>query len=315
MTLREEEIRKYMRAGRGVSEALCLARKIVKSGAYVEDICEQLEKAILSQNASLAFPCNLSINECAAHDTAEYGDRRVIGEEDVVKIDLGAHVDGYIADAAITISLSDRYGELVETVEYVLEKAIKLVKPNLPLNEIGRLVEGLSKRRGFIPISNLSGHSISRYSFHCGECIPNVSTFHLYAPRFKPGSAYAIEPFLTVKGGKGAVKESPRKNIFSVVQRRRLVNEQLNRFLEHLWVNYGSLPFAKRWLMKEFNPKFVEESLNFLERAKLVKSYPTLVEASGQVVAQAEHTVLVLEDRTIVITGGGERAASQSFSL
>ena len=81
-------------------------KKTVREGMRILDVCEKAETLIHKRGGTPAFPCNVSVNEVAAHYTSPPQDTQRIPENSLVKIDLGVHVDGYIADTATTICLT-----------------------------------------------------------------------------------------------------------------------------------------------------------------------------------------------------------------
>ncbi|WP_273271875.1 M24 family metallopeptidase, partial [Methanothrix sp.] len=94
----------YRKAGRILAEVLQEARPKVDVGVPLLEVAEFVEEAIRSKGGLPAFPCNISLDRSAAHYTPSPKDESVFAEN-MVKLDVGVHVDGYIADAAITIDL------------------------------------------------------------------------------------------------------------------------------------------------------------------------------------------------------------------
>ncbi|MFQ6011634.1 MAG: type II methionyl aminopeptidase, partial [Nitrososphaerales archaeon] len=209
----------YYKAGSIASEVREHIRKTLTGGVRILDICEEVESMILDLGGKPAFPCNVCINEVAAHYTAEPEEKGLLHESDLVKVDIGVHVDGYVADTATTVSLDPHYADLLEATEVTLNEALSIAREGVRLGEIGRTVTECSKRRGFRPITNLSGHSLDRYRVHAGKSIPN--TWTPGPAQLAHGEVYAIEPFLTLPDGAGMVKEGNTTNIFSMISRKR----------------------------------------------------------------------------------------------
>jgi len=286
---------KYRRAGRAVRRALKLALDIVEEGAPLLSIAERLENEV-RVDASPAFPVNISINAVAAHYSPKIGDEKVIPKGAVVKVDVGAHVDGYIADGAITIVLDERYSELARAALEGLKAAYRVLRPGVRLGEIGACIERSIRRLGYRPIANLSGHKVEQYRLHAGKSVPNVATFTL--ERVKEGEVYAIEPFST--NGRGLVVEGEAGNIYRVISLRRVKEDKsLDAFLKQLWSRYRGLPFSERWLTDLLAPDKVRLYLYKLVSARKVYLYPTLVEKRGGVVAQFEDTFIVTPEGPI----------------
>ena len=171
MTMNTDE---YIKAGQIAGKVREMARNKNWVGKTVYEICEEVENQIKSKGAKCAFPVNTSINEVAAHYTAEPNDELTIQENDLVKIDLGAQINGWIADTAVTINYDPRYDGLVQTAEEALSNAMAQIKEGVKASDIGRTIEKTIKQLGYTPIMNLSGHSLEQYTIHAGRSIPNV---------------------------------------------------------------------------------------------------------------------------------------------
>jgi len=293
-------IEDYKKAGKVAAEVREDARKRYHVGETLLQICEHVEGLIRQKGAEPAFPCNVSLNEIAAHYTAEPNDQTVVKDGDVLKIDIGAHVNGYIADTAVTVCYNPRYDSLVNATELALQEAVKIVKARVKASDIGKVVEGVTKKMGFKPIHNLSGHSLAQYTIHAGKSIPNIWTIGTFS--LLPNEAYAIEPFLTTKDGSGLVYNGKVKNIFAIATRKRTGDNDADAFLNDIWKRFKTLPFALRWVVKDHDEKKVRELIEFLVEKKLVRAYPILVEGNSKFVAQAEHTLIPTENGAMIVT-------------
>jgi methionyl aminopeptidase len=288
------QIEDYIKAGKIAAEVRENVRKKNWIGITLEEICEEVEGEILKRGANLAFPVNTSVNEVAAHYTAEPNDEKTVGSTDLVKIDLGAQVNGYIADTAVTVCYDPQYDTLVQAAEDALNNAMSMIKIGVKSSDVGRTIEKTVKQLGFKPIMNLSGHSLAQYTIHAGRSVPNVWSIGSFS--FKGDEAYACEPFVTTGGGSGIVEEGPIKNIFALGTRKRTKNDEADRLQEYIWKNFNMLPFALRWLLKDWEEKKARELLEILIKKKVVHAYPILIERKGQRVAQAEHTFIPTEN-------------------
>lgn len=224
---------------------------LIKPGAKLYDIAEFVERRIVELGGKPAFPCNLSINEIAAHYTPYKGDGTVLKEGDYLKLDIGVHVDGYIADTAVTFRVGMEEDELMEAAREALENAIATVRAGVMIRDVARAIEETIRGKGFNPIVNLSGHKVERYKLHAGVSVPNVyreaDTYVL-----QEGDVFAIEPFATT--GAGQVIEVPPALIFMYLRDRPVRMLQARRLLMHIKKNYKTLPFAYRWL-QDFLPE------------------------------------------------------------
>lgn len=290
---------KYEKAGKIVFEAAQEARKIAKPGAKLLDVAERVEAFIFEKGAKPAFPVNISINEEAAHRTPDFDEASAFGERDVVKIDIGAHVDGFIGDVAFTLDFSGENGKLVEASEKGLEAALACIKAGVALGKIGEEVEKAITSFGFKPIENLTGHSLGEYDLHFGLNVPNVRVND--ARVLKEGDVVAIEPFAT--NGIGRVGEGAKVGIFSLIEKKQMRQKEARELVAFADENYRGLPFAERWLAKKITSKLaLTTALRTCVLAEALKQYPILREAGKGLVSQAEVTVVVEKDSVRILT-------------
>lgn len=300
--LDEDAVKKLVEAGRVAAKARDYGASLVQEGESAKSICERVEQYIVNSGAQPAFPCNISINEVAAHYTPGPMDDITIPRGAVVKIDVGAHVDGWIADTAVTVDLSGEHGTLLKAVEEALEAALRVARRGARFYDIGREVQSTLRKYGFKPIKNLAGHTIDRYLVHAGRSIPNYPDRTAFIYRLQPGTIAAIEPFGT--NGRGLVVEGSTVNIYSYTGRRARIalSDEEARVLELIRERYKTLPFTPRWLARDLGPERAESVVKRLAAKGALHAYPILVEAGKGVVAQFEHTIVVLEDEVLVIT-------------
>ncbi len=291
MKEKEEIIGKYRLAGKILSEVRSEAVKKVKKGESVLSAAEFTENLIREKGGEPAFPVNISRNDEAAHATPCFNDKSVFGSE-MVKLDIGVHIDGYIADTAITIDLSGN-PKLVEAAEAALNKAIEFVHDGVNTSEIGGVIEDAISSFGFKPVTNLTGHGLAQYIQHAPPQIPNRRTSHGVVLR--EGDIVALEPFAT--NGSGKIHDAGgNAEIYHVIANRPVRHPAARALLQQI-EKYKTLPFAKRWLGER-----VDFALLQLVKAGIVQAYPVLKEVQGGLISQAEHTILVTKEGCEVIT-------------
>jgi methionyl aminopeptidase len=291
----------YLKAGKIASEEREKTRRKDHVGDTLLTICETIEREIKEKGGMPAFPVNVSLNDTAAHYTAEPCDETTVKENDLLKIDIGVQVEGYIADTAVTISYDPHLEALIKSAESALSEAVRIVTVDMKASEIGRVIENTISRTGFKPIQNLSGHSLAQYTVHAGRSIPNIRTIGS-SFGLSSGHAYAIEPFVTTKEGQGVVYEGNIRNIFAIISRKPTRVEDVDHFLAHLWNKFRTLPFALRWILHDKEEAEARRLLGILIKRRNIHSYPVLIEGKNKVVAQAEHTIIPLNSSTHVIT-------------
>ncbi|MBS7644804.1 MAG: type II methionyl aminopeptidase, partial [Candidatus Bathyarchaeia archaeon] len=280
-----------------------LRRKVgraVHPGKPIIQLCEEIEGEIRRLGGEPAFPCNVGINEVAAHYTPGVNDTSRIPINGVVKIDFGIHINGYIADTAFTIALSPEYHPLVKAVEDALEAAVESLRPGVKAGEVGAAIERTIKGWGYKPIRNLMGHKMERFILHAGKSIPNVSD--LDGTQILEGELYAVEPFLTTLNGGGSVVELNRGLIYRLHKEKGIKDRYAKELVKRIRDRFYTLPFTVRWLRDEMdNPSFAPTFKQLLDRGN-IKVYPILVEKRGEPVAQAEHTILITHDGCKILT-------------
>ncbi|HZW84678.1 MAG TPA: M24 family metallopeptidase, partial [Nitrososphaerales archaeon] len=217
-----------------------------------------------------------------------------------LKVDFGVHVDGYVTDTATTLTFNPDNELLLDAARQALEAAISTARHELRTGEIGREIKRVASRFGFKTIENLTGHTLDRYIVHAGKSIPN-----LYMPgmqSLKEGDVFAIEPFVTPGKAAGYVVDSPSTTIFSLVGRKKTGHAEADRFADRIWEERKTLPFTPRWYVGELSASKLREILGKLVAKRVARAYSTLVEASGNPVAQFESTAALDKSGLVVLT-------------
>lgn len=282
---------KILKAGKIVSEVKAWIKPQVKKNVPLIELAELIEKKIIDLGGFPAFPVNLSINEYAAHYTPSHDDETLA--HGLLKVDFGVEVEGWIADNSFSVDLenSKLNQDLIKSAEEALKNAEKIISSETTFGEIGSVIGKTIRKNGFNPVANLSGHSMEQYDLHAGITIPNVDNNSDLT--FEEG-LYAIEPFAT--NGGGIVHDGKKGNIF-VLKKDKNTRLPLGReILEFIKDNYGYLPFASRWIVKEFGARALL-ALHQLENEEILHQYSILTEEKGKVVAQAENSFLVETDK------------------
>ena len=288
--LLDEEIDKLVKAGRIAHDAIELGRELIKPGASLLDVSDKIESFIISSGGFPAFPVQISMDNVAAHNAADPDDKTTFNDQ-LCSLDLGVSIEGYISDTALTIDLSGKNSSLVKASEEALKAAIDTVKPGVEIGKIGRAIHDAITSFGFSPVVNLTGHGLGLYQIHTAPSIPNFDTHD--KTRLEEDMVIAIEPFATP--GIGRIRETENANIFAF-STKKPVRSIIARRLLHEISSYHGLPFTTRWLTRKFKPFEVNFGLSELLRNRVVEAFPPLVEVSGALVSQREHSMIVRED-------------------
>jgi len=296
--MNEENLNDFKKAGRIAGEARELGASLIKEGALVVDILNQVEDFIISKDAGIAFPAQMSFNNIAAHACATQDEDRVVEVDDVIKLDVGAHVNGFIGDTATTVNLSGEYSDLIKASKDALYSSFDLFTAGTPTGIIGKNIQEKINDAGFEPVRNLSGHGLGQFQIHTKPSIPNI---HLEnSTILKEGMTVACEPFAT--DGKGSIAEHGEATVFSPTGATARVRSPIARELLKKIQTYHGLPFTTRWLSKEFGIGKTRLGLRELERANVIYGHPPLKEVANGIVSQREHSFYITDGKPIITT-------------
>ncbi|HLF54321.1 MAG TPA: type II methionyl aminopeptidase [Candidatus Nanoarchaeia archaeon] len=291
-----EDLDKWRKAGKIAAEALEYGRNLIKNGAVIREVCDKIDQKIIDLGAKPAWPSQMGLDAVAAHSTPSDDDNSVF-DNNLVCLDVGAHIDGCVGDNATSVDLSGKYKDILKASEEALNNAIKVVKIGATLGEIGRVIQETIEKYGLVPVRNLSGHGISPWVIHDQPSIPNFDTKDDRA--LQGDQIIAIEPFAT--NGAGMIYEAEQANLFSLVGKKPVRSVYAREILQFIEVNYNTLPFTKRWLVKQFGLGKTNLALNEMLRLGMLHPYPPLIERNKGMVAVFEKTLYV-GDKVEILT-------------
>ncbi len=292
----EETLAKLKKAGKIAAQALEYGKLLIKKDASLLEVTKKIEKKILELGGQMAFPPQISLNDCAAHFCPDEDDETILTNQ-VVSIDVGVHVDGFIGgDNAVTVDLSGENEDLVKASREALLNAIKIIKPGIKISEIGKVIQETITGYGFAPVRNLSGHGLDEYDIHSKPSIPNYDNGD--KTELKQDQLIAIEPFASK--GAGIIYESGNATVFQLIDKKPVRNIFTRQILKEL-EKYKGLPFCRRWLTQKLSLPKVNFALRELKNLEILREYPPLVDKNHGIISQAEHTVIV-KDKPIILT-------------
>ena len=196
------EIEQLRRPNAIVAEVLQRLRKAVVAGITTRELDQIAEEVILSMGAVPAFkgyrgfPASLcaSINEQVVHGIPN---QRRLKEGDIVSLDVGASLNGYFGDAAITLpvgSVDSEAQRLLDVTERALTIGIENARKGNRLFDISHAIQGWVESQGFSVVRDFVGHGIGK-SLHEEPQIPNFGSPH-QGPRLEEGMVFALEPMV-----------------------------------------------------------------------------------------------------------------------
>ena len=285
LSMEEDVVENYKKAQAISNEVMKYAKSLKFENATALSVAETVERLIVHNKGKPAWPVNVCVNEVAAH-FSPLDNTLVFRHGDIVKVDIGVHVNGYIWDQAFTVCVGEENHPLIAASKKAVEEAVKVLKKGAKVCEISAVIEDTVKSLGFNPIRNLCGHGLEKYVVHAPPSIPNSKN----NIQDEIGEqAIAIEVFVT--DGSGWVKESEPANIYKFEEDKPLRMWEARKILEKAKTDFEGLPFSTRWLNI---PKIkVDMAIRQLLEVGAIISYPPLKEESGRPVAVTETTVLV----------------------
>ncbi|KAK4229665.1 MetAP 2 [Podospora fimiseda] len=323
--LKSEFLNDYRHAAEAHRQTRQWAQKNIRPGKTMIEIAEGIEDSVRALvghqgleegdalKAGMGFPLGLSINHCAAHYNPNAGNKMVLQEDDVLKVDIGVHVNGWIVDSAFTMAFNPRYDPLLEAVKAATNEGIKHAGIDARLGEIGGYIQEVmesyevelnGQTYPVKSIRNLNGHTILPYSIHGTKSVPIVKSND--QTKMEEGDVFAIETFGST--GNGYVHEEGECSHYALRSDAPKVDLRLSsakNLLNVIKKNFGTLPWARRYLDRLGQEKYLL-GLNNLVQNGIVESYPPLVDKKGSYTAQYEHTILIRPTVKEVISRGDD---------
>lgn len=288
----EFELNSYKKAGLIANKALILGKSLIKKDVSITNILDQIEDFIKKNDAGLAFPAQISLNNIAAHQCS-------INEEElipdgIIKLDVGVEVNGFIGDNAVSVAINHD-DSIIKASRKALDNALKIVKPGIEVRSIGAEIQRTIEEEGFKPVKNLSGHGVGKYQIHKAPSIPNYDSNDKTI--LNENDVIAIEPFASE--GSGIVLNEGDPTVFTLTNEKPVRSNFTREVLKRI-KSYKGLPFTSRWLIQEFGQGKTSFALRELNNLGLLESHPPLADKKG-IVSQSEHTVIV-KDKLLITT-------------
>ncbi|OKL58953.1 Methionine aminopeptidase 2-1 [Talaromyces atroroseus] len=297
------------------------AQQNIKPGQTLTEIAEGIEDSVRALTGhqgleegdnikgGMGFPCGLSINHCAAHYTPNAGNKMILQQGDVMKIDFGSQINGRIVDSAFTMTFDPVYDNLLAAVKDATNTGIREAGIDVRMSDIGAAIqEAMESYEVEINgtsfpvkcIRNLNGHNIDQHIIHGGKSVPIVKGGD--QTKMEEGEVFAIETFGST--GKGYMETSHYAKVPDATNVSLRLSSAKN-LLNVINKNFGTLPFCRRYLDRLGQEKYLL-GLNNLVSAGIVQDYPPLCDIKGSYTAQFEHTIVLRPTVKEVISRGDD---------
>ncbi|KAJ3497501.1 hypothetical protein NLG97_g1857 [Lecanicillium saksenae] len=268
-----------------------------------------------SLRSGLGFPTGLSLNNCVAHYTPNPGRKdTVLQYDDVMKVDFGVQINGWIVDSAFTMAFNPTYDNLLAAVKDATNSGIQTAGIDVRICDVSAAIQETMESyeveiRGKVypvkPVRNLCGHDIKHYHIHGQKTIPFVK--HSDETKMEEGEVFAIETFGST--GRGYTREEDGIYGYGLnddaPSRVNLPLNSANKVFKTVKENFGTLVFARRYLDRLGVDRYVA-GLNCLVANGILEAYAPLVDIAGSYSAQFEHTILLRESFKEVISRGDD---------
>jgi methionyl aminopeptidase len=292
--MNQEDIEKLKRAGKIAAQIRDYGKGLVKKDASMMEVLDKIEQKIIELGAKPAFPAQISCNHIAAHYCPDEEDKTIFSDQ-LVCLDVGVHVDGFIGDTAVTVDLSGKYSDLIKAAEEALDNAIKIIKPGATLGEIGKAIQETIRGYNFAPVKNLSGHGLGKYEVHTKPNIPNFDNGD--KTKIEKSMVFAVEPFAST--GAGIVQNSGTATVFELKNKKPVRNTITRQVLREI-ENYDNLPFTTRWLTRKFGAR-AKFAFREMEQLDMLHKHPPLADKDKGMISQAEHSILIDDEGKVVV--------------
>jgi methionyl aminopeptidase len=287
-----EELNILKKSGKLSNDTHKFAKKIIKPGVDLSKAGKKIDDYIIEKGGFPAWPVNLSLNNEAAHNTYNLEREKILTEDDVLKVDIGVSIDGYITDSAQTYIFNKKNELLKDASDKTLAKAKEYLTNNYKtatIGSLGKLIEDTIRSYNFMPVINLTGHYLSRYVAHATPSIPNVAN-NSSEKFIDYNNQFAIEPFVST--GNGVVTEGSEILIFEHYEDKPIRNKDAKKLLEEI-KKFNGLPFSEYWIGKELSSFSKKFALRELLKNEIITAYPVLLDKKGSFVSQAETTFII----------------------
>jgi len=327
-------IDKYITAGKIVSNVLNYIVAELYPNIDVSNLCTAADNMVTNELKGvykdikfkgIVMPTCISVNNVAGYNRPTLNNRIIISDGDIIKIELGAHIDGYPAVVCYTKvigntehKIDDKRANVIKAVVEASREVRNMLKPGIFNTDIVKCITNIANKYGVsLPLSNDSGiapgilsYQMSRYVIdgfnndddeHVHAMIlhrdnPNLD-FSMRSIPIENGEVYGIDILMTTGNGK------MERCCDTVIFKRNIQNfENLKLQSSKTTLSlFKKEPFPQN-MSYHINPKFklgLKECLN----KGLISEYPIMAEKNGEFIARIKFTVICLHDKTILVTG------------
>lgn len=313
-------VTKYKLSAEIANKALQIVLSECKPKAKVVDLCEKGDSYIREQTGNVyknakkkiekgvAFPTCISVNSTVCHFSPLAGDETVLEENDLVKIDLGCHIDGFISVVAHTHVVQEgpvtgRVADVIAAANTAAEVALRLVKPGKKNKDVTEAIQKVAAAYDCKIAEGVLSHQMKQFVIDGNKVVLGASNpeTRVDDAEFEENEVYAIDIVTSTGEGKLKLldekettiyKRAVDKNYQLKMKASRLIFTEINQ-------KFPIMPFTARALEDKRARLGLVECVNH----ELLQPYPVLHEKPGELVAHIKFTVLLMPNGSDKITG------------
>lgn len=292
-----------------------------KGDALIEELASKVFKG-KKIDKGIAFPTCLSVNSVVGHYCPAADDATVLAEGDCVKIDLGAHIDGWIAVGAHTVILSaepikGKDADLLAATSACMEAALRTIRPGKKAKELAPVLEKIAASYGCSVVEGVLCHQMKQAVIDGHKTAPNrVAPIEGATPQqqaqaaaaaakegeneFEEGEVWAVDVVLSTGVGSARVLDEKATTVYkrALDVEYSLKMKASRAAFSEISRRFSTMPFSLRALSTPGARLGVIECVNHY----LLQAYPVLHERAGERVAQLKTTVLLMPNGSDRIT-------------
>jgi len=314
-----EVVTKYKSAAEIVNKALQLVISECKPKAKIVDICEKSDSYLREQTGNMyknvkkkiergvAFPTCISVNNTMCHFSPLARDESVMEEGDILKIDLGCHIDGFIAVVAHTHVLQEgpvtgRAADVIAAANTAAEVALRLVRPGKKNKDVTDAIQKVAAAYDCKIVEGVLSHQLKQFVIDGNKVVLSVSNpdTRVDDAEFEENEVYAIDIVTSTGEGKPKLLDEKQTTIYKrAVDKSYHLKMKASRFIfSEISQKFPIMPFTARALEEKRARLGLVECVNH----ELLQPYPVLHEKPGDFVAHIKFTVLLMPNGSDRVT-------------
>ncbi|XP_042039559.1 ERBB-3 BINDING PROTEIN 1-like [Salvia splendens] len=314
-----EVVTKYKSAAEIVNKALQLVLSECKPKAKIVDLCEKGDTFIREQTANIyknvkrkiekgiGFPTCISVNNTVCHFSPLASNESVLEGGDILKIDMGCHIDGFIAVVAHTHVLQEgpvtgRAADVIAAANTAAEVALRLMRPGKKNKDVSDAIQKVAAAYDCKIVEGVLSHQMKQYVIDANKVVLNVPGLDTRVDdaEFEENEVYAIDIVTSTGEGKPRLLDERETTIYKrAVDKNYHLKMKASRFIfGEISQKFPIMPFSARALDEKRARLGLVECTNH----DLLQPYPVLHEKPGDLVAHIKFTVLLMPNGSDRVT-------------